>query len=110
GVQTCALPILSDIYAMGGRPIMALALLGMPINTLPQSAIQQVLAGGASVCQQAGIPVAGGHSIDAVEPIYGLAAMGLVHPDQIKRNDQARAGDMLILSKPRGVGILGPTS
>ncbi|HLQ84981.1 MAG TPA: selenide, water dikinase SelD [Salinisphaeraceae bacterium] len=97
---------LSDIYAMGGRPIMALALLGMPINTLPQSAIQQVLAGGASVCQQAGIPVAGGHSIDAVEPIYGLAAMGLVHPDQIKRNDQARAGDALILSKPLGVGIL----
>jgi len=97
---------LSDIYAMGGQPIMALSLVGMPINTLPHATIAAILAGGAAVCQQAGIPVAGGHSIDAVEPIYGLAAMGLAHPEQIKRNDQARAGDALILSKPLGVGIL----
>ncbi|WP_345798421.1 selenide, water dikinase SelD [Castellaniella sp. MT123] len=97
---------LSDIYAMGGRPIMALALVGMPINVLPHDTIAAVLAGGASICQQAGIPIAGGHSIDSVEPIYGLAVMGLAHPDQIKRNDQAQAGDILILSKPLGVGIL----
>src|SRR5699024_1296299 len=97
---------LSDIYAMGGQPIMALSLLGMPINTLPRTTIAAILAGGAAVCQQAGIPVAGGHSIDAVEPIYGLAAMGLAHPKHIKRNAQARAGDALILSKPLGVGIL----
>ncbi|WP_323000481.1 selenide, water dikinase SelD [Castellaniella sp.] len=97
---------LSDIYAMGGRPIMALALVGMPLKSLPHDTIAAVLAGGAAVCQQAGIPIAGGHSIDSVEPIYGLAVMGLAHPDQIKRNDQAQAGDALILSKPLGVGIL----
>ncbi|MGB6006768.1 selenide, water dikinase SelD [Castellaniella sp.] len=97
---------LSDVYAMGGRPIMALALVGMPLKSLPRDTIAAVLAGGASVCQQAGIPIAGGHSIDSVEPIYGLAVMGLAHPDQIKRNDQAQAGDVLILSKPLGVGIL----
>ena len=97
---------LSDVYAMGGRPIMALALVGMPIKTLPAETINAVLAGGASICQQAGIPIAGGHSIDSVEPIYGLAVMGIAHPDQIRRNDQARAGDVLILSKPLGVGIL----
>jgi selenide,water dikinase len=97
---------LSDVYAMGGRPIMALALVGMPLKSLPHDTIAAVLAGGASVCQQAGIPIAGGHSIDSVEPIYGLAVMGLAHPDEIKRNDQAQAGDVLILSKPLGVGIL----
>ena len=97
---------LSDVYAMGGRPILALALVGMPINVLPHETIAAILAGGASVCQQAGIPIAGGHSIDSVEPIYGLAVIGLVHPDRIKRNDRARAGDVLILSKPLGVGIL----
>ncbi|MFT0531310.1 selenide, water dikinase SelD [Castellaniella hirudinis] len=97
---------LSDVYAMGGRPIMALALVGMPLKTLPHDTIAAILAGGASVCQAAGIPIAGGHSIDSVEPIYGLAVMGLAHPDQIKRNDQARAGDALILSKPLGVGVL----
>jgi selenide,water dikinase len=97
---------LSDVYAMGGRPIMALALVGMPLKSLPHETIAAVLAGGAAVCQQAGIPIAGGHSIDSVEPIYGLAVMGLAHPDQIRRNDQAQAGDALILSKPLGVGIL----
>lgn len=97
---------LSDIYAMGGTPIMALALTGMPLDKLSHETISAILAGGAAVCQAAGIPIAGGHSIDSVEPIYGLAAMGLVHPDHIKRNDTAQAGDALILTKPLGVGIL----
>lgn len=98
---------LSDIYAMGGKPIMALAIVGMPINTLPMEAIQKILEGGASVCAAAGIPIAGGHSIDAPEPIYGLVALGIVHPDQLKRNSSAQAGDVLILGKPLGIGILG---
>ncbi|MDR0440757.1 MAG: selenide, water dikinase SelD, partial [Candidatus Accumulibacter sp.] len=98
---------LSDVYAMGGRPILALAVVGMPIETLPMEAVQQILAGGASVCARAGIPLAGGHSIDAPEPIYGLVALGLAHPEKIKRNSQARDGDALILGKPLGIGILG---
>lgn len=97
---------LSDIYAMGGKPIMALALAAMPLDKLSHETISAILAGGASVCEAAGIPIAGGHSIDSVEPIYGLAAMGLVHPDHIQRNNTARAGDALILTKPLGVGIL----
>lgn len=97
---------LSDIYAMGGQPILALAIVGMPINKLPIETIQQILAGGASVCKAAGIPIAGGHSIDSPEPIYGLVALGLVHPDKVKRNNNAKPGDVLILSKPIGVGIL----
>ncbi len=97
---------LSDVYAMGGTPILALAVVGMPIDKLPVKTIQEILAGGASVCEEAGIPIAGGHSIDAPEPIYGLAAVGIVHPDHIKRNDRARAGDVLILGKPLGVGVL----
>lgn len=97
----------SDIYAMGGTPIMALAIVGMPVNTLPVEEIQQILAGGAAVAQAAGFPIAGGHSIDAPEPIYGLAVIGLVHPSRIKRNADAQAGDRLILGKPLGVGILG---
>ncbi|MDR0379359.1 MAG: selenide, water dikinase SelD [Candidatus Accumulibacter sp.] len=98
---------ISDVYAMGGRPLLALSIVGMPIDTLPLEAIQQILAGGASVCAQAGIPLAGGHSIDAPEPIYGLVALGLVHPERIKRNSRARDGDVLILGKPLGIGILG---
>lgn len=97
---------LSDVYAMGGTPIMALALVGMPIDRLPVEVIGRILEGGESVCAKAGIPVAGGHTIDCVEPIYGLVAMGLVHPDRVKRNAQARAGDQLVLGKPVGVGVL----
>lgn len=97
---------LSDIYAMGGTPIMALALVGMPIAKLSSDVIGRVLEGGASVCRQAGIPIAGGHSIDVLEPIYGLVGLGLVHPDRVRRNTDARPGDVIVLGKPLGVGIL----
>ncbi|MBA3050612.1 selenide, water dikinase SelD [Brevundimonas sp.] len=97
---------LSDVYAMGGTPIFALALVGMPVNVLSTETIGRILQGGASVCAAAGIPVAGGHSIDSVEPIYGLVALGLVHPDQVLTNRGARAGDVLILTKALGVGVL----
>jgi selenide,water dikinase len=97
---------ISDVYAMGGKPILALALVGMPINVLSTDTIGKILAGGASVCNTAGIPIAGGHTIDSVEPIYGLVVLGLVHPDRVKRNDGARVGDLLVLGKPIGVGIL----
>jgi selenide,water dikinase len=97
---------LSDVYAMGGTPLFALALVGMPLGKIPEEAIQLILAGGQDVCKAAGIPIAGGHSIDTLEPIYGLVGIGLVHPDKVKRNSSARPGDVLILSKPLGVGIL----
>ncbi len=96
---------ISDVYAMGGTPIMALALLGMPISKLPVEVIRRIVEGGESVCATAGIPVAGGHTIDSVEPIYGLVVMGLVHPDRVKRNSGAQAGDALVLGKPLGVGV-----
>jgi selenide, water dikinase len=97
---------ISDIYAMGGRPIMALAIVGMPLEKLPVSVIRAILAGGESVCASVEIPIAGGHSIDTLEPIYGLVALGLVHPAKIKKNSTARDGDALILGKPLGIGIL----
>jgi len=97
---------ISDVYAMGARPIFALALLGMPINVLPMEVIRRITDGGESVCAQAGIPIAGGHSIDTVEPIYGLVVIGLVDPARFKRNSGAKAGDSIILGKPLGVGIL----
>ncbi|MGL4434815.1 MAG: selenide, water dikinase SelD [Giesbergeria sp.] len=97
---------LSDIYAMGGTPILALALVGMPIAKLAPEVIGRVLEGGASVCREAGIPIAGGHSIDVLEPIYGLVGLGLVHPDRVRRNADAQAGDVLVLGKPLGVGVL----
>ena len=97
---------ISDVYAMGGRPILALALVGMPINVLSTQTIGRVLEGGASVCRTAGIPIAGGHTIDSVEAIYGLVALGLVHPSRVKRNADARSGDMLVLGKPLGVGVM----
>jgi selenide,water dikinase len=97
---------ISDVYAMGGRPIMALALVAMPINQLPVEVIAEIVRGGQDVCRAAGIPIAGGHTIDSVEPIYGLVAMGLVHPDRVRRNADAKAGDVLVLGKPLGVGVL----
>jgi selenide,water dikinase len=97
---------ISDVYAMGGTPIMALALVGMPIAVLSVETIGKILEGGASVCRAAGIPIAGGHTIDSVEPIYGLVAMGLMHPARVKRNASAQVGDRLILGKPLGVGVM----
>ena len=96
---------LSDVYAMGGRPLFALAIVGMPIGKLPNDVIRKILAGGESVCRQAGIPIAGGHSIDAPEPIYGLVGIGVVNPRKVKQNAGGQAGDRLILGKPLGVGI-----
>jgi len=97
---------ISDVYAMGGRPIMALALVAMPVNQLPLEVIGRVMEGGQAVCRAAGIPIAGGHTIDSVEPIYGLVVMGLAHPSKIRRNRDALAGDVLVLGKPLGVGVL----
>jgi len=96
---------ISDVYAMGGYPLFALALVGMPVNQLPLEVIRKILEGGESVCARAGIPVAGGHTIDSIEPIYGLVAIGLVDPKEVKRNSGARPGDRLVLGKPLGVGI-----
>ena len=96
---------ISDVYAMGGTPLFALALVGMPVNQLPVETIRRVLEGGESICAKAGIPIAGGHTIDSVEPIYGLVAIGLVDPRQLKRNAGARPGDLLVLGKPIGVGV-----
>ena len=97
---------ISDVYAMGGTPIMALALVAMPINQLPVAVIGEIIRGGQQACADAGIPIAGGHTIDSVEPIYGLVVMGLVHPSKVRRNADAKAGDVLILGKPIGVGVL----
>jgi selenide, water dikinase len=95
---------ISDVYAMGGKPIMALALVAMPTAVLSPKTIARVLEGGASVCRAAGIPIAGGHTIDSAEAIYGLVAIGLVHPSRIRRNNGAKPGDVLVLGKPIGVG------
>jgi selenide,water dikinase len=96
---------ISDVYAMGGQPLFALALVGMPVNQLPLEVIRKILEGGESVCARAGIPIAGGHTIDSIEPIYGLVAIGLVDPRNLKRNAGAKPGDKLVLGKPLGVGI-----
>src|SRR5262245_48077812 len=96
---------LSDVYAMGGRPIMALAILGMPVNKISTDMVRKILNGGLSVCASIGVPVAGGHSIDCPEPVYGLAVTGTCRPENVRRNSDARAGDVLILTKPIGVGI-----
>lgn len=96
---------ISDVYAMGGQPLFALALVGMPVNQIPLEVIRKILEGGESVCAHAGIPIAGGHTIDSVEPIYGLVAIGLVDPRNLKRNAGAKPGDKLVLGKPIGVGI-----
>jgi selenide, water dikinase len=97
---------ISDVYAMGGKPIMAIAVLGWPVAKLPPAVAQQVLEGGRSICQEAGIPLAGGHTIDSLEPIFGLAVTGTVSTQHIKKNNGARAGDQLFLTKPLGVGVL----
>ena len=97
---------ISDVYAMGGKPIMALALVAMPIAQLPVEVIGEIIRGGEAACREAGIPIAGGHTIDSVEPIYGLVVMGLVHPSKVRRNADARPGDVLILGKPIGVGVM----
>ena len=96
---------ISDVYAMGGKPVMALAVLGMPVDKIPIEMVREILKGGASVCATAGIPVAGGHSIDCPEPVYGLAVIGVARPEQVRRNADAKAGDALILTKAIGVGI-----
>ena len=98
---------LSDVYAVGGKPIMELAIAGFPLAEMRQEQIQKILAGGTQACAEAGVPVGGGHTIDAPEPIYGLAVIGLVHPDRIKRNCDAVEGDVLVLGKGLGIGILG---
>ncbi|MGR5061690.1 selenide, water dikinase SelD [Photobacterium sp. DNB22_13_2] len=97
---------ISDIYAMGGKPIMAIAILGWPVNVLAPEIAQQVIEGGRAVCREAGISLAGGHSIDAPEPIFGLAVTGIVDTDRVKRNNQAEAGCKLYLTKPLGIGVL----
>lgn len=96
---------ISDVYAMGGRPIMALAILGMPIGKIPAGMVREILRGGEDVCAAAGIPVAGGHSIDSPEPIYGLAVIGTCRPQDLRRNADAQPGDALLLTKALGVGI-----
>ena len=96
---------ISDVYAMGGKPLFALAVVGMPVNALSGETIGKILEGGAKAAADAGIPVAGGHTIDSVEPIYGLVAIGIVDPRKMKQNDTAQAGDVLVLGKPLGVGI-----
>jgi selenide,water dikinase len=98
---------ISDVYAMGARPILALALLGVPLGKLPTWAVQRIVAGGHDVCERVGVPIAGGHSIDSPEPLYGLVALGLIDPAKVKRNDRARAGDVLILGKGLGIGVMG---
>lgn len=97
---------ISDVYAMGGRPLLAIAILGWPVNKIPASVAQKVIEGGRSICQEAGIPLAGGHSIDSPEPIFGLAVNGIVPLENIKKNNEAKEGDLLFLTKPLGVGIL----
>jgi len=96
---------ISDVYAMGATPLFALALVGMPVDRLPVDTIRRILDGGESVCAAAGIPIAGGHTIDSVEPIYGLVVIGVVDPKHLKRNAGARPGDALVLGKPLGVGV-----
>jgi len=96
---------ISDVYAMGGRPIMALAILGMPLGKIAPATVREILRGGAAICAEAGIPVAGGHSIDCPEPVYGLAVIGTAKPSEVRRNTGAGAGDTLILTKALGVGI-----
>lgn len=104
--QIAATNAISDVYAMGGKPLLAIAIFGWPIDKLPPEVGQQVIEGGRKVCQDAGISLAGGHSIDSPEPIFGLAVTGIVDIDQLKQNNTAKAGDHIYLTKPLGIGIL----
>ncbi|KAG2482329.1 hypothetical protein HYH03_018738 [Edaphochlamys debaryana] len=104
--RVAAANAISDVYAMGGRPILALSVLGMPVEKLGAATISEIVAGGADMCRQAGIPLAGGHSIDSPEPIFGLVVAGLAHPDAIRANSTGQQGDVLILTKPLGVGAM----
>ena len=104
--QIAATNAISDVYAMGATPILALAVVGMPINAISHETIAKVLDGGADICRQAGIPIAGGHTIDSVEPIYGLVALGLIDPAKLKKNADAQTGDLLVMGKPLGVGVM----
>ena len=104
--RVAAANAISDVYAMGGRPLLAISILGWPLDVLPPEVAQRVLEGGRAVCREAGITLAGGHSIDAPEPIFGLAVTGLVSPSRLKRNNSAMARCKLYLTKPLGVGIL----
>jgi len=97
---------ISDVYAMGGKPLMAIAILGWPVEKLPVELAQKLIEGGRAVCTEAGIPLAGGHSIDSQEPIFGLAVTGIVPIENLKQNNTAQEGDYLFLTKPLGVGIL----
>jgi selenide,water dikinase len=97
---------ISDVYAMGGRPLMAIAILGWPVDKLPVELAQKIIEGGRTICKQAGIPLAGGHSIDSTEPIFGLAVTGILPIENLKKNNTAKEGDQLFLTKPLGVGIL----
>jgi selenide,water dikinase len=100
---------ISDVYAMGGRPILALAIVGLPVKKIPPEVMAEVMAGGAEICTEAGIPIAGGHSIDDEEMKFGLSVTGVVHPDRLLRNDRGRPGDLLVLTKPIGVGSVAGT-
>jgi selenide, water dikinase len=104
--QIAAANSISDVYAMGGKPLMAIAVLGWPVAKLPPTVAQQVLEGGRAICREAGIPLAGGHTIDSLEPIFGLAVTGTVSPKDLKKNNDAREGDLLFLTKPLGVGVM----
>lgn len=104
--RVAAANAISDVYAMGGKPLMAIAILGWPVDKLEASVASRVLDGARSICSEAGIPLAGGHSIDTTEPIFGLSVTGQVATDQLKRNNTAREGDWLLLTKPLGTGIL----
>jgi selenide, water dikinase len=97
---------LSDIYAMGGEPLLANAIVGFPAGQIEVGVVQQIMRGGTDVCTEAGIPLAGGHTINNPQPIFGLSAVGMIHPDRLKTNATARKGDLLLLTKPLGLGIL----
>ena len=104
--QIASANAISDIYAMGGKPILAIALLGWPVEKLPAAVAKEVMEGARKICAEAGITLAGGHSIDSAEPFFGLSVNGLVSVDNLKKNNTAKEGDLLFLTKPIGVGIL----